>query len=216
MTMNLEFSTYYPDQESAPERLVFFLHGYGANGADLLSLAPKWAKVLPKTMFLAPNAPHRCPGLADGYMWFDLPDLEPDNIRRSAQKILPAVAEALRAEQKKQGIGYAKTALVGFSQGAMMSLGLGVSAVTPIATAIISYAGMLVAPLNKELKKPCILLDHGQEDTVLPCDMSDQAYTELKAHDYDVTLEIEPGLDHAISPYGARLGQNFLKKHLIG
>ncbi len=132
-----------PASGGAPERLVILLHGLGADGNDLIGLAPQIAAALPTTMFVAPNAPYPCDMAPFGFQWFSLKDLSASAILAGTQAsapILDAYIDDLLAET---GISADRTALLGFSQGTMMSLFVAPRRAEPVA-GILGYSGMLV------------------------------------------------------------------------
>src|SRR5262245_29257279 len=140
-TITLDGPKAAPKSGAKPKQLVVFLHGYGSNGDDLISLAPYWADLLPDAEFVSPNAPFPCEqNPFGGYQWFGFEDRSPDMMlgaTRTAAAILDAF---LDAALKSRGLDESKLALVGFSQGTMMSLHVGPRrAMAP--AAIVGYSG---------------------------------------------------------------------------
>src|SRR5690348_1757427 len=192
-----------PKSGAAPKQLVVFLHGYGSNGEDLISLAPYWADLLPDAAFVSPNAPFPCEmNPFGGFQWFGLEDRNPATKlagTRAAATILDAyLDEAL----KSRGLDERKLALVGFSQGTMMSLHVGPRRATAPA-AIVGYSGALIGPdaLGGEIKsKPPVLLVHGTGDQVVPFPAMGAAAQVLQALGVKVETLARPGLPHSIDP----------------
>ena len=179
-----------PASGGKPSRLVILLHGLGADGNDLIGLAPYWAPLLPEAEFLSPNAPFPCDMAPYGYQWFSSQDRSPAAVLagvRAAAPILDAfIDEALAA----RGLGDGDLALVGFSQGTMMSLFVGLRRAQP-AAGIVGFSGRLLAPelLTNELRsRPRILLVHGTEDPLVP-------YASLAAAETTLTSRWCPGRD---------------------
>ncbi|HVY98621.1 MAG TPA: dienelactone hydrolase family protein [Dongiaceae bacterium] len=199
------------------KNLVVFLHGYGSNGDDLISLAPYWADLLPDTEFLSPNAPFPCEeNPFGGFQWFGFRDRSPEMIlggTRAAAAILDAY---LDRQLEARGFDESRLALVGFSQGTMMSLHVGPRRATAPA-AIVGYSGRLIGAelLAGEIKsKPAVLLVHGTADPVVP--FASMAMAEKSLGDAGIAVEslARPGLPHSIDQEGLVRGGRFLKQHL--
>ncbi|WP_395018275.1 alpha/beta hydrolase [Dongia sp.] len=205
-----------PKSGAKPQQLVVFLHGYGSNGDDLISLAPYWADLLPDAEFVSPNAPFPCEmNPFGGYQWFGLEDRNPATKlagTRAAASILDAyLDEAL----KSRGLDESKLALVGFSQGTMMSLHVGPRRATAPA-AIVGYSGALIGAeaLAGELKsKPPVLLVHGTADPVVPFQAMAAAAQALQACGVTIETLARPGLPHSIDPEGLRRGGQFIHQN---
>jgi phospholipase/carboxylesterase len=207
-----------PASGGKPRRLVILLHGLGADGNDLIGLAPYWARLLPDAEYLSPNAPFPCDMAPYGYQWFSSQDRSPDAVLggvRAAAPILDAfIGEAL----EERGLGSGELALVGFSQGTMMSLFVGLRRAEPVA-GIVGFSGRLLAPelLASELRsRPPVLLVHGTEDPLVPYSSLAAAETTLKAAGVPVETVTSVGIGHSIDDQGLRRGGQFLKKVLSG
>jgi phospholipase/carboxylesterase len=205
-----------PAAGGAPREIVLLVHGYGSNGADLLGLAPLWRHAHPHALFVAPNAPERCIGAPGGYQWWALTEISRAGIAAGAARAAPALdayVDALLAEHK---LGADRLVLVGFSQGTMMALHVGLRRTEPVA-GILAYSGMLAdnGHLASEVRsKPPILLVHGAADKVVP----PLAFHEAKAGLHKLGLEVEahltPGLGHGVDDHGIRTGGKFLARIL--
>lgn len=198
--------------------LVVFLHGYGADGADLLGLADPLAPHLPDTVFVAPDAPEPCAGNPMGRQWFGIPwmDGTPQEeakagVARSAEDINAFLDARLAAE----GLGPEALALVGFSQGAMMSLHVAPRR-DPAVGAVVAISGRLLAPelLGEVKTRPPVMLIHGDRDPVVPFAEMDRAAEALAAAGFDVYGHIMEGTPHGIAPDGLSVTMQFLKEHL--
>ena len=157
-----------------PRQLIVLLHGYGADGKDLIALGQQWAKLLPDAAVVAPNAPELCPGAPSGRQWFPLTMRDPDERWSGVNKAQPALDAFLDTELRRHGLDDGKLALVGFSQGTMMALHVGLRRRRPPA-AIVGFSGMLVGPehlASHDASKPTppVLLTHGSNDDVIPLD----------------------------------------------
>ena len=158
---------------ASPRQLVVLLHGYGADGRDLIGLAQQLKTILPDAAFVAPNAPEPCAQSPAGKQWFPLFSRDPDERWKGVNKAGPGLDAFLDAELAKFGLDDAKLALVGFSQGTMMALHVGLRRRRPPA-AIVGLSGLLVSPeqlpASAAAAPPPVLLTHGSEDDVIPLD----------------------------------------------
>ena len=157
-----------------PRQLIVLLHGYGADGRDLVTLGQQWAKLLPDAAIVAPNAPEPCPGSPSGRQWFPLTSRDPDERWTGVNTAQPSLDAFLDAELARLGLDDSKLALVGFSQGTMMALHVGLRRRRSPA-AIVGFSGMLVGPehldpVESAQDAPPILLTHGSNDEVIPLD----------------------------------------------
>jgi len=205
-----------PSAGGAPREIVILLHGYGSNGADLLSLAPYWRRARPHALFVAPNAPERCPGAPGGFQWWGLTELSRASIAAGAARAAPALDGFIDAQLAEHGLSEDRLVLVGFSQGTMMALHVGPRRERQIA-GIIAYSGMLAdaGGLGREVvSKPPILLIHGAADSVVPASAFHEAKAELHRLGFAVEDHLTPGLDHSVDETGLRLGERFVKRVL--
>lgn len=197
--------------------LVVFLHGYGADGRDLIDLGRLWANYLPDTAFASPHAPQSCDQSPMGRQWFPLSLGDPGRIYGGVQAAAPALDAFLDAELKRHGLGNERLALVGFSQGTMMALHVGLRRIGPVA-GIVGYSGYLAGAehLDKVISRPPILLVHGDADQVVPVIALHGAVQALGAAGFAVEWHVSPGLAHGIDEQGLRLGADFLRRVLAG
>lgn len=216
MNLTLSGPSHPPHSGGAPRRLVILLHGLGADGNDLLGLAPYWAPALPDAEFLAPNAPFPCDMAPHGYQWLSARDPNPQ-ARLAAARAAGAILDAyIDDELAKRGLTESDLALVGFSQGTMMSLFVGPRRARPLA-GIVGFSGRLIAPeiLGQELRsRPPVLLIHGTDDPVLPFVSMAEAEAALAANDIPVETLTCVGVEHSIDAEGLRRGGQFLHRVL--
>jgi phospholipase/carboxylesterase len=204
-----------PPREGTATHLIVLCHGYGADGNDLLGLAPYWQEMLPTVAFAAPNAPERCAG-SPGYQWFPISRLDPDEMARGVEGAAPALDAFLDAELARLGLPPDRLALVGFSQGTMMSLQVGLRRPVKPA-AIVGYSGVLAgAPPALGADTPPILLVHGDADPMIPADALFMTATALGRAGAAVQWHLSPGIGHSIDETGLALGGIFLAMALRG
>ncbi|MCX7686043.1 MAG: prolyl oligopeptidase family serine peptidase [Acetobacteraceae bacterium] len=200
-----------PARGGPPGCLVLLLHGYGADGADLIGLAEPWGRAVPGALFLAPDAPEPCDLAPWGRQWFPLSDMDPARLAEGVSRAVPAVQALAAEEAARHGIAPGRVALMGFSQGAMLALAAGLSADPPPAC-ILAYAGALLAGLGAA--RPPVLLVHGEADTVVPAAASRAAASALQAAGVPVQALFRPALGHGIDEAGIAAGAAFLARHL--
>ena len=201
------------------DSLVVFLHGYGADGADLLNLADSLKIHLPNTIFMSPDAPNKSTMNPFGYEWFPIPRLDGSSLENAKKGRDEATKELnlfLNEIKENTGIPFERIFLFGFSQGCMMSLHLAPRKNEKIA-GVIGIAGMLMQPelLEKEaVQKPPILLVHGDEDDVVPYEeLNIAADTFVKAN-FEVYTLTSKGAGHSITEDGLRAALQFIKNIL--
>lgn len=197
-------------------QLVVLLHGVGADGTDLAGLAPIWAQDLPEAAFVAPDAPFPCDMAPYGRQWFSLgfslADRDPQRMAAGVRAVAPAVEAFLAEELARLGLPPDALALMGFSQGAMTALHVGLRGAVPPA-AILAYSGALLAPdtLGAELRaRPPVLIVHGEADEVVPAWAG--RFAESALHEAGVPTEAVfiPGLGHGIDDAGLAAGARLL------
>jgi len=199
--------------------LVVFLHGYGANGADLLGLGDVLADHLPGTAFVAPDAPEPCAVAPGMRQWFGLPAYDGSSEAEARDGLMASARDLdafLDARLADEGLDASAMALFGFSQGAMMSLHVAPRRAAPVA-GVVACSGRLLLPelLAREMRaKPPVLLMHGDQDVVVPfSDMAD-AQRALTAAGFSVSTHVMRGSGHGIAPDGLGAALGFLRAHL--
>ncbi|HEY0274937.1 MAG TPA: alpha/beta fold hydrolase [Paenirhodobacter sp.] len=207
-----------PKSGTAKSVLVF-LHGYGADGADLLSLSEPMAEHLPDTLFLAPDAPEPCRGTPFGRQWFPIPWLDGSD-EAAAAKGLTAAARDLNAYLDgvlvQTGLGANRLALFGFSQGAMMALEVAPRRAEPLA-GVVACSGRLLRPddlATEAVTMPPVLLLHGDADPVVPFEDLGLAGDALVSAGFETYAHVMHGGGHGIAPDGLSVALSFLKDRL--
>jgi len=207
-----------PDQGSATS-LVVFLHGYGADGNDLLGLSDPLAEHLPGTAFVAPDAPEKCVGNPFGYQWFPIPWLDGSSeaaATRSMMQSLDDLNAFLDKTLAEEGLTPERMILFGFSQGTMMSLHIAPRRAQAVA-GVVGFSGRLLAPetLAADLVvKPPVLLVHGDQDEMVPPESLQEAGNALQAQGFEVYAHVMKGTGHGIAPDGLSVALSFMRDKL--
>ncbi|MEQ8355430.1 MAG: prolyl oligopeptidase family serine peptidase [Kiloniellaceae bacterium] len=215
--MELDGPRYGPEAGGKARALVVFLHGLGADGDDLISLAPMLEAVLPETAFVSPHAPYPCDMAPMGRQWFSLQSREPEPMLAGVQTAAPILNRFLDAELEKHGLSDDRLALVGFSQGTMMALHTMMRRPKTCAV-VVGFSGALVMPeiLGAEIaSRPPVLLVHGDADEVVPFAALSAAQQALDLNGVPVAAYQRPGLGHGIDQEGLQLCAAALVQHLF-
>jgi len=200
-------------------QLVVFLHGYGADGNDLIEIGRAWQPWLPDAAFVSPHAPEPCAQAPVGRQWFGLTFRDPGERWRGVTTAGPILDRFLDDELARRNLPGTALALVGFSQGTMMALHIGLRrAVAP--AAIVGYSGMLVLENERDAaaaaaavrSRPPVLLIHGDRDELIPMQAMLLAAQGLAAVDVPVEWHVSTGIGHGIDEEGLRQGGEFLAR----
>ena len=200
-------------------QLVVFLHGYGADGNDLIEIGRAWQPVLPQAAFVSPHAPELCGQAPVGRQWFPLTFRDPNERWLGVNKAAPILERFLDAELNRHKLPPSALALVGFSQGTMMALHVGLRRAAAPA-AIVGYSGLLVLPPDGQLEafaadiksRPPVLLVHGDSDDLIPPQALFQAAQGLAALGVAAEWHLSAGIGHGIDAEGLRHGGDFLAR----
>lgn len=206
-----------PKSGAAPKQIVLLLHGFGSSGTDMISLAPMWQDALPNALFLAPHAPQRCAMMGAGYQWWGLSGFAPAALVAGAASAAPAINAFIDRKLNQYGLTEADLALVGFSQGTMMALHVGLRRPRSVAC-VVGYSGMLTGTqdlANTDFAEPPVLLVHGTADPVVPIAALHRAESDLKDLGLQVTAHMSQGLGHSVDQEGLQLGRNFVAQALV-
>jgi phospholipase/carboxylesterase len=203
------------------KQLVIFLHGYGADGNDLIDIGRAWQNLLPDAAFVSPHAPRPCGQAPTGREWFPLTFRDPGERWAGVTMAAPGLESFLDAELARLSLPPSALALVGFSQGTMMALHVGLRRpVSP--AAIVGYSGMLAMPEDLDpagfaaqiKSRPPVLLAHGDQDPLIPVQALFHAAQSLAALEVPAEWHISPGIGHGIDQEGLRQGGEFLARNL--
>jgi phospholipase/carboxylesterase len=208
-----------PHSRGPVRQLVILLHGYGADGNDLIELGRAWQDLLPDAAFVSPNAPERCPQASAGRQWFHLTFRDPNERWTGVNKALPVIERFIAAELARTNLPPNAMALVGFSQGTMLALHAGLRrAVAP--AAIVGFSGLFVLPdgsapqaVERDIKcRPPVLLIHGERDDLIPAQALFLSAQYLADLGVPTEWHLSAGLGHGIDNEGLRHGGAFLAK----
>ena len=211
---DLEGPEFGPAAGGAAQQLIVFVHGYGADGNDLIGLAPHFADLMPNAKFVSPNAPYPCEGSPFGYQWFRLTERTEPEMLSGARTAQPILEKFINVQLTAAGLQDRNLALIGFSQGTMISLFTGLRREHPMA-GILGYSGRLVGPeaLAAEISvRPSVVLVNGDADELIPADQQTKALNALQGAAVPVEGHIRPGLGHSIDEAGVDIGRQFMAR----
>jgi phospholipase/carboxylesterase len=202
-----------PPRSGEPRQLVVLLHGWGADGNDLIGLAPALQPALPHARFTSPNAPDPCDQNPMGRQWYSFMDDRPETLKAGYDRAAELINAYLDAELERLKLADSNLALVGFSQGCMMAVHVALRREKPVA-GVVGYSGMLIDAENiaAEIRsRPPMLLCHGDADPVVPYASLQQAVAGLAEHDVPAQWHTSPGVGHGIDSGALEAGASFLK-----
>ncbi|MCP8890799.1 alpha/beta hydrolase [Sphingomonas faeni] len=214
--MSLDGPRLAPLSGSAPSALVILVHGYGSNGDDLISLARMIQPALPDVAFVAPNATSRIPRMAAAHQWWPIETFSMAERAAGAASAAPGLDAFITEELEAAGLPSERLLLVGFSQGTMMALHVGLRRRERLA-GIVGISGMLVAPERLEAdirSRPPVLLVHGMEDDVVPFRSMELASTALSAVGVAVETHASRNVGHSVGQDGLAAATAFARKVL--
>jgi phospholipase/carboxylesterase len=219
MAAELDGPRLEPRSRGPARQLVAFLHGYGADGNDLIEIGRLWQEFMPDAAFVSPHAPQACAQAPMGRQWFDLTFREPNERWIGVNAAAPGLERFLDTELGRRNLPPRALALVGFSQGTMMALHVGLRRAQP-PMAIVGYSGLFVLPDGAEPQavageiraRPPVLLLHGDQDDLIPVQAIFLSARALAALDIPVEWHISAGIGHGIDEEGLRHGGEFLAR----
>ena len=195
-------------------QLVILCHGLGADGNDLIGLAPHFAHVMPNAKFLSPNAPFPCDMSPSGYQWFSLQERSEEAMLTGAQMAHPIFDAFIDQQLETHNLTEDKLALIGFSQGTMMSLFTAPRREQAVA-GVVGYSGRLIGKdlTSEETRcRPPMVMINGDKDELVPAHLQPIAVEALSAVGIEIEGHIRPGLGHSIDEEGIRIAQEFLQR----
>jgi phospholipase/carboxylesterase len=195
-------------------QLVVLVHGYGSDGNDLIGLAPHWREMIPFAAFAAPHAPEPLPG-SPGYQWFPISRIDPTEMQKGVESAGPILDRFLDAELARLALPPEKLILVGFSQGTMLSLHVGLRRkVAP--AAIVGLSGLLPSVPPRGGEGPPVLLAHGDADQIVPVQAMLAAASMLGDAGYAVQWHLARGIGHGVDPETIAIAGGFLAQACQG
>ena len=213
----LDVTSISPLSKNKPRQVIVLCHGYGGDGKDISALAINWQRFLPDAIFLCPNAPEICSVNPQGYQWFDLASDEEEVILEKSLVAEKKLSIFLDQVFENFQLGPSNLALVGFSQGTMMGIQVGIKKKNKI-NCLIGYSGKIINQkhLSENINsKPKMFLMHGDKDTIVPPTHLLEAKEYLKKNGINVKTKMFKNCEHRIPVEGSSLGLGFLKKNLL-
>ena len=205
-----------PARGGTADALVVLVHGFGADGHDLIDLAALWAEAVPGALFVAPHAPEPCEGVPFGRQWFPLWDRSATQLEAGVAAAAAALGRFVAAEAARLLLPPGRVALMGFSQGAMTVLEAGLRGAVPGAACVLGYSGGMIGAERPVPSRPPVLLVHGEADEVVPAAASRAAEAALAAQGVPVRALYRPGLGHGLDEVGLAAGAEVLRGVLAG
>lgn len=216
MTKEITGPIILPNNDSKVKNAIVFLHGYGANGNDLINIGAEWKDKMKNTLFVSPNAPFQCDWGGDAYQWFDLTSISPENIGEGLKKAGPFLNRFIEKIKNEFSLQDDQILFFGFSQGAMMGL-YHLCQRNKKCAGLLAYSGLLYEDhdFDKNLKSKFPLgIFHGKDDEVIDSNYSEKSFKKFKSLNFDVELHIQENLGHGIDGFGINFGFNFAQNIL--
>ena len=209
-----------PAPSGKTDSILLLLHGVGADGKDLVGLAPLFQGVLPNTLCVSPNAPNAFDmgpaGFGGGYQWFSLKDTSPDAMIAGVKKASATLDKYITALLEEYNLPASKLGILGFSQGIMTGLYTALRLPEPVAC-VAGYSGLVIGDENmpnEVTAKPPVMLVHGAEDDIVPANLLDISKAALEEVGVKADTHLRPGLAHGIDEEGIKMGIAFVQQHL--
>ena len=205
-----------PPRKGQARTLVVLLHGWGANGNDLIGLAGPLQKTLPQARISSPDGPEPCDQNPAGRQWYSLMEAHPERARQGIDRASDMINSWVDSELERLGLDDSALALLGFSQGCMMALHVALRRSQPVA-AVAGFSGMLIEEesLGREIvSRPPVFLCHGDADEVVPFAMLHSAVDTLGRHDVPVQWHVCQGIGHGIDPESLDFAARFIRDAL--
>ena len=216
MSFCLQTKIIKPEKENEIKNAIILFHGYGGDGNDISTITINWKRFLPNTIFLCPNGHEKCTINPDGYQWFDLSRDDPNYILEQSLKAEKIINKFILEVKEKYRLSNEKICLLGFSQGCMMSINIGLTSDSNY-NCIVGFSGKIINKQNlskRIFSKTKFLLMHGENDAVVPPNYLLEAKDFLLRNKIDIEAHIIKNCDHRISRESSSLALNYIKKNL--
>ena len=212
--MSFSLNTYHLKPKEKTDSAVIILHGYGADGNDMLPIIARWHNQLPHTFFVVPDAPFACEVNPTGKQWFSLQPFAIDHITKQANRHQHIMHTIIEETLRHTQLPAQRLILSGFSQGGMLALHVGLT-YTPSVAAVIGYSCALTLLEQDDVNsKPPVLLIHGEQDDVVNYTLMQQSATRLRQLGIETTTLSRPQLAHGIDALGITTAVQFIRKCL--
>ena len=205
-----------PKSGGVPKQLVMFLHGLGADGHDLIGLAPEMADALPDAQFISPDAPYPCDMAPTGKQWFSLQSRETAHMKTGVDAAAPLLNQYIDKILEEYNLNIEQLFVVGFSQGTMMALHTLLTRAHACG-AIVGFSGAIIASrdfVSTVTARPPVCLIHGEMDDVVQFAAMPDAQGALNKADVEVEAHPQPNLGHSINPQGLQAAIAFIQKYI--
>tara|TARA_B100001093_G_scaffold481043_1_gene511440 strand:- start:228 stop:881 length:654 start_codon:yes stop_codon:yes gene_type:complete len=216
MTFCLDTTIIKPENSNNIKNAIILLHGYGGDGKDISMLSLNWKRHLPNTVFICPNGHESCPINPTGYQWFDLTKDDPNYILEQSLKAEKKLNKFINEVKEKFNLENNKICLLGFSQGCMMSINLGITSDKEY-NCIIGFSGKIIDVKDLETRKKSstnTLLIHGDMDKVVPADYMLEAKDFFIRNDIDIETYLIKNCDHNIPMESSSIALNYIQKRI--
>ena len=216
MTFCLDTTIIKPENSNNIKNAIILLHGYGGDGKDISMLSLNWKRYLPNTVFICPNGHETCPINPSGYQWFDLTKDDPNYILEQSLKAEKKLNEFINEVKEKFNLENSKICLLGFSQGCMISINLGITSDKEY-NCIIGFSGKIINIKDLEKRKKSstnTLLIHGDMDKVVPADYMLEAKDFFIRNDIDIETHLIKNCDHHIPMESSSIALNYIRKRI--
>ena len=215
MTFCLDTTILKPEKKDSINNAIILLHGYGGDGKDISMLALNWKRFLPNTIFLCPNGHESCPINPDGFQWFDLTKDDPKYILEQSKKGEKKIIKFINEVKFKYNLKNSQICLLGFSQGCMMSINLGLISDENY-NCVVGFSGKIINQEDLKKRKTSstkMLLLHGDLDTVVPPTFLLEAKDFLIRNKIEVKTNMIKNCEHHISVEASSISLDYIKNN---
>ena len=216
MKFTLNTKIIKPDNKNEINNVIILFHGYGGSGEDISMLTLNWKRFLPNTVFLCPNGHEKCSISPNGFQWFDLTRDETEYILKESKKAELKIKKFVNEVQNEYKLKSSQICLLGFSQGCMMSINLGLTSDEDY-NCVVGFSGKIINKedlLKRKISNTKMLLIHGDRDQVVSPNNLLEAKDFLIRNNVEVEANMIKNCDHHISVEAMSLALNYIKKNL--